>query len=202
VALRRPGRGAVPKRKKADRQAGRSLLRLRACHRCGERSGAAGGDIDPSSAIKTAYAAEFRELNLTGSLDFGFWDPLRVVLLADYVKNIGYKKSDVDALTGADVKKEIEGYQFGITLGYPQTVKAGQWKASLFYKYLEADAVIDAFTDSDFHLGGTNAKGWIIGGDLGIARNVWLATRWYTANEISGPPLTIDVFQFNLNARF
>jgi hypothetical protein len=159
-------------------------------------------DIDPSTSIKTAYAAEFRELNIGGSLDLGFWDPLRVVLMGDYVNNIGYDSASVNSLTGHDVKKETEGYQFGISVGYPDTRDLGQWKVLASYKYLEADAVIDAFTDSDFHLGGTNAKGWIVGGDLGVGKNVWLSTRWITTNEISGPPLAIDVFQFNANARF
>lgn len=159
-------------------------------------------DIDPSSAIKTAYAAEFRELNIGGSVDLGFWDPLRVVLTADYVNNIGYDSAYVNALTGAQVHRQTEGYQFGITVGHPETREFGLWKALAFYKYLEADAVIDAFTDSDFHLGGTNAKGWIFGADLGVGKNVWLSTRWLTSNEISGPPLAIDVFQFNVNAKF
>ncbi len=159
-------------------------------------------DIDPGTAIKTAYASDFRELNITGSLDLGFWNPVRVVLLADYVNNLGFNKTDVDARTGNNVKKETEGYQFGITVGHSDTGAFGKWKALLLYKYLEADAVMDAFTDSDFHLGGTNAKGWITGADFGVAKNTWLSTRWLTANEISGPPLGIDVFQFNVNARF
>lgn len=159
-------------------------------------------DIDPGPAIKTAYAADYRELNVTGSLDLGFWNPVRVVLLADYVNNIGFDKADVDARTGSDVKKETEGYQFGITVGHQDTREFGQWKTYLFYKHLEADAVMDAFTDSDFHLGGTNAKGWITGVDFGVAKNSWLSARWLTANEISGPPLGIDIFQFNVNARF
>jgi hypothetical protein len=160
-------------------------------------------DIDPSATtIKTAYAAEFHELNINGSLDLGIWDPLRVVLLADYVNNLGYEGSLVNALTGHQVKKETQGYQFGITVGYPETREFGLWKLLAHYKYLEADAVLDAFTDSDFHLGGTNAKGWIAGADLGVGRNVWLSARWLTSNEISGPPLAIDVFQFNVNARF
>ena len=61
---------------------------------------------------------------------------------------------------------------------------------------------MDAFYESDFHLGGTNAKGWIVGGDVGVAKNVWLSAKWLTTNEISGPPFAIDVFQFNINARF
>ena len=31
--------------------------------------------------------------------------------------------------------------------------------------YAAADAVLDAFTDSDFHLGGTDAKGYYLGGN-------------------------------------
>lgn len=159
-------------------------------------------DIDPSTAIKTAYAVEYRELNIGGSLDLGLWDPLRVVFMGDYVNNIGYDRAYVNSLTGHDVKRETEGFQFGAAVGYPDTRDFGQWKVLVNYKYLEADAVMDAFAESDFHLGGTNAKGWIFGGDLGVGKNVWLSTRWITTNEISGPPLAIDVFQFNVHARF
>ena len=159
-------------------------------------------DIDPTSAIKTAYASEFRELNITGSIDLGYWDPVHVVLIADYVNNLGFKQEDVQARTGSNVKKETEGYQLGVVFGYPNVQDFAEWKGTLAYKYLGGDAVMDAFTDSDFHLGGTNAKGWIIGGDFGLNRNVWIAAKWLSANEISGPPLGIDVFQFNLNAKF
>jgi hypothetical protein len=159
-------------------------------------------NIDPSTTIKTAYAAKFRELNIGGALNIGFWDPLRVVVIGDYVNNIGYDSAKVNALTGHDVKKEAAGYQFGLSVGYPLTREYGQWKLLANYKHLESDAVMDAFADSDFHLGGTNAKGWTVGGDLGIGKNTWLSSRWITTNEISGPPLAVDVFQFNLNARF
>jgi hypothetical protein len=100
------------------------------------------------------------------------------------------------------VPKQTIGYQLGVTVGYPAVRNFAEWKALLFYKYLQSDAVMDAYADQDFHLGGTNAKGWIIGADFGLTRNVWLTTRWYTANEISGPPLAIDVFHLDLNARF
>ena len=44
----------------------------------------------------------------------------------------------------------------------------------MLYRYLERDAVLDAFTDSDFHLGGTDAKGYQLGFDLGLSRGAWL----------------------------
>lgn len=159
-------------------------------------------DIDPSDSIKTAYASEFRELNLTGTLDLAFWHPIHIVLLADYVDNLGFDQAEVNARTDSDVKKETEGYQLGVSVGNQKVQNLWDWKTHFYYKYLESDAVMDAFTDSDFHLGGTNAKGWIIGGDLGVAKNTWIAARWLTANEISGPPLSIDVLQLNVNSRF
>ena len=159
-------------------------------------------DIDPSSAIKTAYASAFRELNLTGSLDLGYWHPVHVVLSADYVNNLGFNQAAVNARTGSDVKKETEGFQVGLSVGYPALEEFGDWKGSFSYKYLEADAVMDAFADQDFHLGGTNARGWIAGADLGLGKNVWLSTRWFSADQISGPPLSIDVLHVNINARF
>jgi len=159
-------------------------------------------DIDPTSTIKTAYASKFSELNLTASLDLGYWDPVHVLLEADYVNNLGFNKQDVDARTGSDVKKETAGYRFGVSVGYPVLKEFGDWKASLVYKYLESDAVMDAFTDSDFHLGGTNAKGWVVGADFGLTKNVWISPRWYTTNEISGPKFSIDIFQLDLNGKF
>ncbi len=157
---------------------------------------------DPS-VYKLALASEFKELNATATLDIGFWDPVHIVLLGDYVKNIGFKKAAVAERTGvADPPKAVEGYQFGMSLGYPTVQEYGKWKVYFYKKRLEADAVVDAFTDSDFHLGGTNATGWIVGTDIGLATNYWFTLRWMTADEISGPPLAIDVFQADLNAKF
>ena len=159
-------------------------------------------DIDPSSAIKTAYASAFQELNLTAALDLGYWQPVHVVFNADYVNNLGFNRAAVSARAGSSVKKETEGFQAGFSIGYPAVQDLWDWKGVFAYKYLESDAVMDAFTDSDFHLGGTNAKGWIAGFDLGLAKDVWLSTRWFTADEISGPPLSIDVLHVNINAKF
>ena len=159
-------------------------------------------DIDPSTSNKIAYASAFKELNITGSLDLGFWDPVHVNFTADYVNNIGFDQNDVNQRTGISVKKETVGYQFGVAVGYPTVRNYGEWKGFLCYKYLGSDAVMDAFTDSDFHLGGTNAKGWILGAEFGLAKNVWLSSKWLTTNEISGPPFAIDTFFFDLNAKF
>jgi hypothetical protein len=157
---------------------------------------------DPNVTV-LALAAEYKEANLTGILDIGFWDPVHVVFNGDYVKNIGYNRNDVIELTkNPDTVKDVTGEQFGVTVGYPTIQEKKQWRMYISYKRLGADAVVDAFTDPDFHLGGTNAKGWIVGADVGLAKNYWLRARWLTANEINGPPLAIDVLQVDFNARF
>lgn len=157
---------------------------------------------DPS-VFKTALASEFKEINLSGTLDIGLWDPFHIVFVGDYVKNIGFDKSDVAQRTGiSNPTEDTTGYQIGMTLGHPTIKEGGQWKAYFQYVYKGADSVVDAFTFSDFHLGGTNAKGWILGGDVALRKNVWLSVEWLTANEISGPPLAIDVLFVDFNARF
>jgi Putative porin len=70
------------------------------------------------------------------------------------------------------------------------------------YKYLESDATLDAFADSDFGLGGTNLKGYFVGGNLGLSNNVWTSLRWMSATGIAGVPYAVDVLLVDVNAKF
>ena len=161
-------------------------------------------DINPSTGATTlALAAQYRELNTTALFDVGFWNPIHVVFLADYVNNVGFDRLSVAERTGnPNQLAQTQGYQVGVSVGYPEMWALGQWRTYSYYRYLQADAVIDAFTDPDFHLGGTNAKGWILGADFGLTKNLWLSFKWTTANEISGPPLAIDSLFIDVNTRF
>lgn len=154
-----------------------------------------------TTGTKFALATDYHLVNLTGKLDYDYWFPIHIILLADYVKNVGYDREEVRERTGADIE-ETDGYQIGLTVGYPEIRNIGEWNTFLFYKYLEADAVLDAFTDSDFHLGGTNAQGWILGAQFGLFKDVWLSGRWITADEIERSPLAVDTLQLDVNARF
>nr|CBX31632.1 hypothetical protein N47_E51440 [uncultured Desulfobacterium sp.] len=160
-------------------------------------------DIDPSNGIKTALAADYKLLNITGELDYVRFHPIHLIFLGDYVRNIGFDSKDVAKLTGnTNVSKEIEGWQVGLTVGYPWMWNFADWNVFIFYKHLEADAVLDAFTDSDFHSGGTNAQGWRLGGRFVLYKDIWLEAQWISTDEINGPPLSIDTLMLNINARF
>ena len=80
--------------------------------------------------------------------------------------------------------------------------RASAWRVSFAYRYLERDAVLDAFTDSDLRLGGTDVRGFILGGEYALTPRMLLRARYLSGNEIDGPPLGIDVFQLDLNSTF
>jgi hypothetical protein len=165
-------------------------------------------DIDPApngddgSGVRPALASEFKVLDLTGQLDLSFFHPVHIIFDGTYVKNLGFDEEEVSERVGYQREAKDEGYRFGLRVGYPLIADFGEWNTSFHYRYLEADAMVDAFTDSDFHLGGTNCKGWIAGAEYGLYKNVWIRMRWLTADEIEGPPLAIDGLQLDLNARF
>jgi hypothetical protein len=147
-------------------------------------------------------ASKFRELNLTAVVDVAAFDPVHVVFSGDFVKNLGFDKDEILRRTGDTIEPRTKGYQAKLTVGMPKMEKYGDWQVFTAYKHLERDAVLDAFTDSDFHLGGTDTKGYILGGSYGIDKNTWFTLRWLSADPIDGPPLAIDVLQVDLNAKF
>ena len=156
--------------------------------------------FDPNSGTK--LASKFRELNLTAQLDIAAFDPTHVILTADYVRNIAFDPAEIAKRTGRILEKKNTGYQMQALVGRPKIAERGDWQAFIGYRHVQPDAVLDAFTDSDFHLGGTDAKGYFIGGSYGLDKNTWLSLRWLSADSIVGPPLGIDVMQLDLNAKF
>lgn len=160
-------------------------------------------------------APDFGLLDVTFDYDFAKFAPTHVMLSGDYVRNVGYDASKirnrlqggsmfVDSTLGTADPSNVqnEGYQLKLSLGWPDTQVPHSWQAFIAYRYLERDAVLDAFTDSDFHLGGTNAKGWTLGGSYGLMQNTSLTARYMSSDEIDGPPLGIDILQLDLNAKF
>jgi hypothetical protein len=173
-------------------------------------------DIDGGLAPnKEQYglSSKFRDLNITGQIDLAQFDPVHIILTGDYVRNIGFDKEEIAARTGQLAPSEqVNAYQIKLAVGMPDTYQKGQWNAFAAYKRLEADSVLDSFTDSDFYLGGTNAKGWLLGGSYGVDKNTWLTARWFSADELSPrstsvggtalSPLSIDVLMLDLNTKF
>jgi len=163
-----------------------------------------------------ALASDFELVNAMVELAYRGFSPVDVVFRLDYVENIGFDAADVQSRVGRPISERNQGWFAELEVGYPEVRGKGDWQLFAGYKSLQRDAVLDSFTDSDFHAGGTDAEGWLLGGSYGIARNLWLRARWLSADEIDGAPegfesngtpvkftpLAIDVLQVDLNARF
>ena len=162
-------------------------------------------DIRNDNDINTnlfALAADYRLVNLTSNFDWRVAPGYRVTAAADVVKNIGYDVAKMQARTGFSVDARTLGYQGEIGFGTSSMNTAGAWRAYVGYRYLQRDAVLDGFTDSDFRLGGTDVQGYFIGADYSINPRVQARLRYLSGNEIDGPPLAIDTVQLDLNASF
>jgi hypothetical protein len=149
-----------------------------------------------------ALAAEYEEINLSLIYDMAYLAPVHVVLTGDFVKNIGYDEDKVLANTGQNVDARTDGYDLGFNVGWPTVYQKGNWNVGVNYRHLERDAVVDAFTDSDFHLGGTDGKGYKLSFRYGVEENTWVQLRIISSNEIDDAPLGVMTVLADLNAKF
>jgi hypothetical protein len=168
----------------------------------------------PSDSGRTSYwglASKFRPINLTASLDLAQFDPVHVILTADWVKNTAFDRNEIATRTQGRVNLtdgKNNGYQYKLTVGMPRLKDARDWQVSMAYRYLGSDAVVDAFTDSDFGGGGTNLKGYTLGFQYAVDRNAVVGLRWLSADQIdsfapgAGLKFSLDVLQADVNVRF
>jgi hypothetical protein len=159
---------------------------------------------DPTNTSNLfALAAHFRLVDLAGNFEHNFSPSYSLAVTGEGVRNIGYNLADVEALTEEQMpSKENTGYVGEVSFGTPVVDRFAAWRVAVGYRYVKRDAVLDAWTDADFHEGGTNADGYYIWTSFGLARDTWLRVRYMSSNEIDGPRYGLDILQVDLNARF
>jgi hypothetical protein len=170
------------------------------------------GDDDFEYHLQYGLASDFEVLNLTGQVDVSSFDPIHVILTGDLAINTAWDEDAVNDRVippGADRSDEAAYGGSGnlawlarVLVGHPEIREANDWNVILTYKYLQRDSVLDAFNDSDFHLGGTDAQGFSIFGNYAIANNVWIGGRWISTEAVDGPTYDVDTYMLELNARF
>jgi hypothetical protein len=167
------------------------------------------GSTSVSQPEYYGLASKFNVLDVRLQGTYLGYHPVDISLEGDFAKNLGFdqtailKKGPVNNLgNGGTYSGGDTAWMIRMTAGHLELKQAWDWNVSLAYKYVESDAVLDALTDSKFHLGGTNAKGIVMAGNLALAPNLWLSMRWYSTDAISGPPFAVDSILFDLNAKF
>ena len=161
-------------------------------------------------------ATPFHELVINGKLEYSHFEPVVISVTGEYAKNLAFNWDNINAIavnnrgpnTAAGSNGNFAGgdtaWIVNLQVGTAALEKRWDWNAYVNYRYVESDAVVDGFTDSDFggSLTGTNHKGFTIGGSLALGARVWVGVRWMSATEIAGPPFKNDLIQIDLNAKF
>ena len=123
-------------------------------------------------------------------------------LFGEYAVN-----TDADAPAGNNtIAQDLDtAWQLGFKFGDKKVEKTGQWEIKTLYRVVQQDAVFYALTDSNFHQGGTNAKGIEMGAKYAIRKGMQLAYSFFnTENErgdINGGKLDIPG-QHQLDLKF
>jgi len=156
-------------------------------------------------------ASRFKPVVLTAAAEFSHFAPYVVGLSGEVVRNGAYDRAEVLQRTGIGLNDaRVFGVQARATVGMQSLRNAGDWQASLGYRWLGSDAIPDAFVDSDLGLGGTNIRGWTASVQYGLARDTQLGLRWLSGRTISSPTMQqglqdrfgVDSLQVDLNVRF
>ena len=161
-------------------------------------------------------ASKFSVLEVHPRVEITSYHPVDVMLEGEFLKNLAFDRDAI--LVHGPVQGPIgpvnnlgnNGYYQGGdtawmvkgTIGNLAIHKRWDWNLTAAYKYLESDSTLDSINDSDFHLGGTNAQGYILAGSLGIARDTMVSLRWFSSEQISGPKYGNDVLQLDLQSSF
>lgn len=165
-------------------------------------------------------ATPFRNLALTGRLNYDGFQPVRVSLVGEFVRNLAFDKNqinqyavnnradivandtDVDTAEYGPFDGSADAWLIDLVIGHAELDRAWAWQTTFGYRWIGSDAVVDGFNDSEFGLGGTNMKGFTVGGRLALSPNVYLALRWFGSESIAGPPFDMNIFQVDLGAKF
>ena len=142
-----------------------------------------GNSYDP---VTQTYLYDYEEIELFAEVKFDLFSrPMNI--FADYVQN-----------QGADDNNK--GYAFGFKYG--SASKKGQWQVGYTYEKLEADAAFGLLANSDFGVGGTDAKGSIFKGSYALQNGVNAVLTYYVTEVGIRYPNPQDVNRLQADLTF
>jgi len=159
-------------------------------------------------------ASPYKVLSLTGEVALNFFEPIQIKSYGEIGYNLDHDADRIDDIAVNNRSADLVDGSFGeysgggvawlagLQVGHAKFEGPWNWRLGTNYRYVESDAVIDGFTDSDFGLGGTNVKGWTLEGDLSITRNVWIGFNFMSSTQVTGPLFRVDLFQLDLSAKY
>lgn len=162
------------------------------------------------NTVKFGLASKFRVGAATARAEFDLTDKLMAWIDVEGLKNFAFDRDDLTARMVPASSGDM-AWHANIGIGHIDMSQANSWNLNLGYRRLEADSTLDLFTDSDFGLGGTDQKGFVVQGNWSLSKNFWLTGSWYSARTIdlidpttgaAAPPVDTDTLMLDLNAKF
>jgi hypothetical protein len=128
-----------------------------------------------SSGTNTATAAgkykyDYNAINWGG--EFAWKNPFGVKWIPNLSVMAGY-------ISNPDPSNDNQGYLGGITVGYTDIKKFGDWSLEYTFRRIEKDAALDFLPDGSFYSGNTNTMGHRAKLSVGLAKNTSLGLTYY-----------------------
>lgn len=142
-----------------------------------------GNTVDGAGNLVTNYDI----LDIMGEFKTDMILGIPVKVFAEYAQNVNGRADNL----------ENKAWQVGAKVG-KSVKKFGDWQAKYIYREVERDAVFDAVSDSDFHEGGTNAKGSELGLKVGLYDGILFNASYFITEDITGPKDQLDRLQLDL----
>jgi hypothetical protein len=136
------------------------------------------------------YERDFNIVEALAVVDLGLGKWADVALFGTYENNVRADDRNVGWLAGGSASRGKD---------------RGALKVRASYRHLESDAVVGAFSDSDFIGGGTDGEGWELGFTCGAAKGVDLSATWFlNVKNIEAASYETDYqrLQVDVRARF
>ncbi len=144
------------------------------------------GNTTVASGANRSYVYDYNLVEAFAAYDFKI-GKMPVSVYGDLVNNV------------ASGVTEDTGWLVGFSYG--KVKDKGTWALSYNYRDLEADAVVGAFTDSDFIGGGTNGKGHSFGFEYALAKNFTTGVT-YLMNEKGDAETDYNRLQVDFQLKF
>jgi hypothetical protein len=164
-----------------------------------------------------ALASRFRLLDLATRFEWGAFDPFRIGITGEFVRNLGFDTTEIASRIGLAAlalpqdrtgatglqRPRVNGYLGELKIGAREIVRRGDWNAFAGYRQLERDATVAEFTSTDYRLGGTDQKAEYFGFGYGVANNTLLMARYIAAKSLDlAPTYNIDTWLVDVQSRF
>ena len=141
----------------------------------------------------TGLMYEYNSMGVSGEVGFntGFSYVPYVAGSGEYIYN-------------PDPSDENMGWLAGLKVGHKKVKKFGQWQAKYMYRYLERDAWLDIFPDSDARGGATDTEGHELAFKFGLHKYVSVGLDYYYTMPIENtyPGDGEHLLQFDVQFKF